>query len=391
MRIPWGARRRRDRGDPGGPARHRGAPNRFRRDPHRRHAGRRSAPAYLLRPGGPDRGRALARRRRCGSRARCRAWGSAPSCTATPSPWAWPASCATTPPGCSSRSQGARDRRGRAVPRWSREAPPPLAGWNAVDATTIAAGSQRGFVIVQSEARGAPAVPVSVDSATCEPSASRRWTTRANRRYRYPFTNCTNCGPRYTIVIAVPYDRPATTMAGVHDVRGVPAEYDDPADRRFHAQPNACPEAGPRFASAIPRARSISPRGTGRSAWPSRRSSAGTVVASRGLGGYHLAADAPKRCGPGRAPAPQGPRRQAVRRDGARPRGRGRDTVASMQRRRRVGPVLAAAADRRRSRPVGSRPVGRAVAPGLPETRAAALLHPTPPPAHGGRAAARSS
>ena len=88
---------------------------------------------------------------------------------------------------------------------------------------------------------------VSVDSATCDDCLSEVDDPH-DRRYGYPFTNCTNCGPRYTIVLSVPYDRPATTMAGFKMCAQCQAEYDDPADRRFHAQPNACASCGPRIA-----------------------------------------------------------------------------------------------------------------------------------------------
>ena len=103
---------------------------------------------------------------------------------------------------------------------------------------------------------GLPAAAVSVDTATCD-DCMAEVLDPSNRRYRYPFTNCTNCGPRYTIVRSVPYDRPATTMAGFAMCPACQAEYDDPADRRFHAQPNACPVCGPRLV-----VRSIGSRGS---------------------------------------------------------------------------------------------------------------------------------
>ena len=107
----------------------------------------------------------------------------------------------------------------------------------------------------------------------------------ADRRFRYPFTNCTNCGPRFTIVRGVPYDRPLTTMAGFAMCAACRAEYDDPADRRFHAQPNACPACGPRVRLVGAHAGG---RDDGRGA-PRVALLAGAIVAVKGIGGYHLA------------------------------------------------------------------------------------------------------
>ena len=118
---------------------------------------------------------------------------------------------------------------------------------------------------------------ISPDVATCD-ACRRDFTDPANRRYGYPFTNCTNCGPRYTIIRDIPYDRPNTTMAGFQLCADCLREYNDPADRRFHAQPNACPVCGPSLSAEIGEAR--------------RRLAAGEVLAIKGLGGFHLACDA---------------------------------------------------------------------------------------------------
>ena len=85
------------------------------------------------------------------------------------------------------------------------------------------------------------------DVATC-PDCAADFTTPGNRRFGYPFTNCTNCGPRYTIIRDVPYDRPLTTMAEFQMCARCQREYEDPLDRRFHAEPNACPDCGPSLA-----------------------------------------------------------------------------------------------------------------------------------------------
>ena len=107
----------------------------------------------------------------------------------------------------------------------------------------------------------------------------------------YPFTNCTNCGPRYTIVLGVPYDRPATTMARFTMCAACQAEYDDPADRRFHAQPNACPVCGPQVAWRG-RDGSLLAEGPGALAAAVEALRDGRVLAVKGIGGYHLAVDA---------------------------------------------------------------------------------------------------
>ena len=135
------------------------------------------------------------------------------------------------------------------------EEAPPLARIATVTwEHAVPRGERDGFSIVESDASGTPSVPVSVDTATCDDCLAEI-DDPADRRYRYPFTNCTNCGPRYTIVLGVPYDRPATTMRGFEMCPACRAEYDDPSDRRFHAQPNACPQCGPRAHVARPQRR----------------------------------------------------------------------------------------------------------------------------------------
>ena len=121
---------------------------------------------------------------------------------------------------------------------------PPLAVVERVLAESVEPAPGRGFRIVESERRGRPAALVSADVATCD-DCLRELFDPSDRRYRYPFLNCTNCGPRFTIVTGIPYDRPNTTMAGFVMCDACRAEYEDPADRRFHAQPIACPDCGP--------------------------------------------------------------------------------------------------------------------------------------------------
>ena len=124
---------------------------------------------------------------------------------------------------------------------------PPLARVAGVASERLQpSGAVTGFRIVESHDAGSADVPVSIDTTTCDDCLAEV-DDPADRRYRYAFTNCTNCGPRYTIVLGVPYDRPATTMADFAMCPRCLAEYEDPANRRFHAQPNACPDCGPQL------------------------------------------------------------------------------------------------------------------------------------------------
>ncbi|MDP8937437.1 MAG: carbamoyltransferase HypF [Actinomycetota bacterium] len=168
---------------------------------------------------------------------------------------------------------------------------PPLAAIASVDSERLPAdGVTSGFSIVESRAEGTPAVGVSVDVATCD-DCLRELVDPADRRYRYPFVNCTNCGPRYTIIRSIPYDRASTTMAGFAMCERCRAEYEDPADRRFHAEPVACPVCGPHLSLLAPDG---AVRATAEEALERTVTMLveGRVLAIKGLGGYHLAVDA---------------------------------------------------------------------------------------------------
>jgi hydrogenase maturation protein HypF len=165
---------------------------------------------------------------------------------------------------------------------------PPLAVIERVTATPLAPTGTPGFAIAPSKTGGQRQTLVSPDTATCA-DCLRELADPADRRFRYPFINCTNCGPRFTIVRDVPYDRPATTMASFAMCADCAREYHDPADRRFHAQPVCCPACGPtlRLLDRDGRATDGDPL-----AEAAARLRAEAVVAVKGLGGYHLAADA---------------------------------------------------------------------------------------------------
>ena len=141
--------------------------------------------------------------------------------------------------------EGAPDAVDRFVELVRAEAPP-LARIEEMSVAEIEPVGETGFAIRESQAQEGEFVLVSPDVATCA-DCYRDFTDPANRRFGYAFTNCTNCGPRYTIIRDIPYDRPNTTMAGFRMCAACQAEYDNPGDRRFHAQPNACPVCGPRL------------------------------------------------------------------------------------------------------------------------------------------------
>ncbi len=142
------------------------------------------------------------------------------------------------------------------------------------------------FIILESIARPGPTTSLPADIATCEDCLAEI-RDPGNRRFRYPFTNCTNCGPRFTVITGLPYDRPQTTMRGFAMCSQCAAEYDDPADRRFHAQPNACPACGPSVWLVGRDADRIA-EGDAAVVAVKLLLRAGSIVAIKGVGGFHL-------------------------------------------------------------------------------------------------------
>jgi hydrogenase maturation protein HypF len=147
-----------------------------------------------------------------------------------------------------------------------------------------------GFEIRSSETGGAKSALILPDIATCSECLAEVLDSNS-RRYRYPFTNCTHCGPRFTIIESLPYDRPNTSMKAFEMCRDCRNEYKDPHDRRFHAQPNACPVCGPKLQLRDSSGRLLSSEDEALlgAAEAVRR---GKIVAVKGLGGFHLLADA---------------------------------------------------------------------------------------------------
>ncbi|QNI30168.1 carbamoyltransferase HypF [Alloacidobacterium dinghuense] len=173
--------------------------------------------------------------------------------------------------------------------REMRAQPPPAAELAEFEVEPALCEGLTGFAIRESERKDRPTVRVSPDLPVCEECLTELF-GQSDRRYHYPYINCTNCGPRYSVIIALPYDRPNTTMRGWPMDSYCSDEYQDPANRRFHAQPVACPACGPNYfllegsmpitdgSAAITRAAQLL--------------NEGKIVAIKGLGGYHLASDA---------------------------------------------------------------------------------------------------
>jgi hydrogenase maturation protein HypF len=170
-----------------------------------------------------------------------------------------------------------------------RDQPPPLARIENVDYRIIPSRGESAFNIVGSQGDEERSALISPDTSTCD-DCLRELFDPSDRRYRYPFINCTNCGPRFTIIKDVPYDRERTTMAGFKMCDDCESEFHNPANRRFHAQPNACPQCGPRVRLLDSRGHEILEGDPiSRAARLLRR---GLVLAVKGLGGYHLACNA---------------------------------------------------------------------------------------------------
>lgn len=165
---------------------------------------------------------------------------------------------------------------------------PPLAEVTAVRWQSVPLLSAEGFKIIDSQRVGPASTLIAPDTAICDACLAELWDP-ADRRFGYPFINCTLCGPRLTIIRDVPYDRAATTMAAFALCADCAREYRDPTDRRFHAEPVACPACGPQLAVVDRDGHPLAGDPIGETA---RLLLAGSVVAVKGLGGYHLAVDA---------------------------------------------------------------------------------------------------
>lgn len=180
---------------------------------------------------------------------------------------------------------------------------PPLARVDSLEISTVPSDGFTTFEIIHSEAIEGAFIPISPDVSIC-PDCLKELFDPTDRRYFYPFINCTNCGPRFTIIEEIPYDRPNTTMKDFPLCPECAAEYQDPTHRRFHAQPVACPVCGPHI--WLERAGSDAPLSSNTTAATLPAAAAvvqaaqklvseGKILAIKGLGGFHLACDATHR------------------------------------------------------------------------------------------------
>lgn len=166
-----------------------------------------------------------------------------------------------------------------------RQSPPPLSHIEDVQVEEVQRGFSRTFQIVPSEENGQGGLMVSPDIAICENCRAELFDPK-DRRYLYPFINCTDCGPRFSIIQGLPYDRPKTTMKDFVKCPACETEYRHPADRRYHAQPISCYDCGPRLSILGPGGMAV----TGDPLeYAGQEIKAGHIVAIKGLGGYHLA------------------------------------------------------------------------------------------------------
>lgn len=194
-----------------------------------------------------------------------------------------------TPAGVVIEAEGSPEALTLLCERLEREAPP-LAVIDFVHREDVPVVGEDGFVILASGV-GENHAGIAPDGEVC-PDCLRELFDPTNRRYRYPFINCTNCGPRYSIMTGIPYDRPFTTMVQFPMCPACRAEYENPSDRRFHAQPIACPECGPRLRLLDGAGCEMETHGNAPLQGAVDLLRSGRILAVKGVGGYHLAVDA---------------------------------------------------------------------------------------------------
>ena len=197
---------------------------------------------------------------------------------------------ANTPRGVVIHAQG-RAEKLKAFVQDIHSQTPPLARITGCEVTDTPLRELAEFTIIQSRAVGSRATLISPDVSICE-DCRAELLDPSDRRYHYPFINCTNCGPRFTIIRDLPYDRPKTAMAEFPMCEDCLAEYQDPRNRRFHAQPNACPVCGPQVFLCDPQGERLDENPAQALDLAARVLAEGKILAIKGLGGFHLACDA---------------------------------------------------------------------------------------------------